>query len=393
MKNNNEKVTNNAVENSQPVNNNSEQQSVEKVSEEQKKTPKKSREKAIDNQCPGCGAPIKFDPSVGKWKCEYCNSEFTLEDMQKHNNASSEEVNKEDDVTEEDIEYTSYRCENCGAEIVADSQTSATFCVYCGNTAILKSKLAGKFAPDLLIPFKTTKEQAVQNFIGLKKGRPFIPKDFLNGENVEKIRGIYIPFWLNDILVSGTVNFTGEIVTRWSRGDTTYTKTDKYKLYRSGSMNFEKVPVDGSTRFANDIMNSIEPFNYKELVKYNHAYLSGFYAEMYDVSNEESFKEAGARTLRSGQEIFLNSAPGYSAKIPFENNLTSKQTGKAYALLPVWMVNVKYKDKTYLFAMNGQTGKFIGNIPLDKGKVVLWSIGIFAIILLVITLFIFGGLS
>lgn len=356
---------------------------------------KKNKEIAIDNHCPGCSAPIKFDPASGKWKCEYCKSEYTLEEMQKYNNASSEEVNdlKDEEVTEEGIEYTSYKCENCGAEIIADSQTSATFCVYCGNTAILKSKLAGKFAPDSLIPFKTTKEQAMENFKGLKKGRPFIPKDFIKEENVEKIRGIYIPFWLYDIHVSGTLNFKGEKVTRWSRGDTTYTKTDTYHIYRTGGMDFAKIPVDGSTRFANDVMNSIEPFNYKDLTKYNHAYLSGFYAEKYDVESDEAFKDAGRRSLHSGEQEFLNSATGYSSKIPIENKLTAQQTNKMYVLLPVWMVNVKYKGKDYLFAMNGQTGKFIGDIPLDKRKVVLWTIGLFLIILfvVVIAVVLFGG--
>lgn len=353
---------------------------------------KKIKEKAIDNQCPGCGAPIKFDPKIGKWKCEYCGSEFALEDMQNHNNASSEDVDRTSDVDEESIEYISYKCENCGAEIIADKETSATFCVYCGNTAILKSKLSGKFAPDTLIPFKTTKEQAIENFKGLKKGRVFIPKDFLNPKNVEKIKGVYIPFWLYDITISGSVNFMGDKITTWRSGDTTYTKTDKYKFYRTGSMNFERVPVDGSTRFNNDIMSSIEPFDYSGLVKYNHAYLSGFYAEKYDVESDVAFEDAGKRTLNSGQTIFLNSAPGYTSKIPFENKLTSQQTSKQYALLPVWMVNVKYKDKTYIFAMNGQTGKFIGDIPLDKGKVVLWSIGLFVIILLVVAVFVYGGM-
>ena len=144
-------------------------------------------------------------------------------------------------------------------------------------------------------------------------------------------------------------------------------------------MDYDRIPVDGSTRFTNDIMNTIEPFDYRELVDYNHAYLSGFLAEKYDVVSNEAFKEAGARAIRSTQDHILMDMGNYTSKVIFENTLVAKQSIAEYALLPVWMVNVKYKDKYYLFAMNGQTGEFIGDIPIDKNKVVWYSIGIFVL--------------
>lgn len=349
-------------------------------------------EKALDNKCPGCGAPIFFNPKLNKWKCAYCNSEYTLKEMQKFNNASNEKYNgdtKEEKVEKEEVKknrlpkekdhtvYISHKCKNCGAEIVADEQTSATFCVYCGSTAILQSKLSGEFQPELIIPFKTEKEQAIQAFVNLKKGRPFVPKDFTSQENIEKIKGVYIPFWLYDIFVSGSVNCDGKRITSWTRGDTRYTKTDTYAINRTGEMLFTKVPVDGSTRFANDIMNSIEPFYYEDIQEYNHAYLSGFYAEKFDVTSEDAFEDAKNRSLNSGKDIMYNDSRGYNTKIVVENSLSAKKENSRYALLPVWMVNVNYKDKMYIFAMNGQTGKFIGDIPLDKKKAWIWGILIF----------------
>ena len=44
-------------------------------------------------------------------------------------------------------------------------------------------------------------------------------------------------------------------------------------------MSYEKVPVDGSTKFDDDTMDSIEPFNYNELKQFNMSYLSGFLSE------------------------------------------------------------------------------------------------------------------
>ena len=336
-------------------------------------------ENALENKCPSCKASISFNAKLGKWKCDYCGSEFTLEEMQKHSdNASTVEKNKMETSSSDTYDdYISYKCESCGAEIVADSQTSATFCVYCGNTAILQSKLSGAFSPDLIIPFKNEKEQAVTAFKNLSKGRPLMPRDFNNATNIEKIRGVYIPFWLYDIGVSGNIQMNGETVETWTRGDTHYTKTNVFLLTRGGTMDFMKIPIDGSTRFDDDIMNSIEPFHYEDLVSYNHAYLSGFYAERYDLEGEELYKDISERALNSARKILVDDAKLYSSKVITSDNLVASQKDRKYALLPVWMVNVKYQDKMYIFAMNGQTGEFIGDIPLDKKRVFVYSIAIF----------------
>ena len=341
---------------------------------------KKKKEDTLENRCPACRASIKFNPKLGKWKCDYCGSEFTLEEMQKHSdNASTEKKNRKDAKVEDDnIEYVQYHCESCGAEIIADSETAATFCVYCGNTAILQSKLSGKFSPDLVIPFKNTKEDAIEAFKGLSKGRPLMPKNFNNETNIEKIRGIYIPFWLFDINNSGEIEMSATTTETWRIGDTRYTKTNYYRVIRGGTMDYVKIPIDGSTRFDNDIMNTIEPFDYNELVQYNHAYLSGFYAEKYDQDAKDVFAEAADRSINSTKEVFKNDTRAYATKTIVKDNVIAKENNRYYAMLPVWMVNVKYKDKMYIFAMNGQTGEFIGNIPLDVGKAFLYFFIIFA---------------
>ena len=344
---------------------------------------KKSMEKesAINNKCPACSAPIMFNPKLNKWKCEYCNSEFSLEEMQKYNNASSEENNEKGEDTE-DLELVSYKCQNCGAEIVADENTAATFCVYCGSVAILKSKLSGKFAPDSIIPFKKTREEAVKAFESLAKGRPLCPKDFTDKKNIEKIKGVYIPFWLHNITVKGELDSKATRVSTWTTGDYVFTKTDYYELLRDGEVSYIRVPVDGSTNFDNDIMNSVEPFNYDELIKYNHAYLSGFFAEKYDVPTEDTIKEASDRALESTKDIFYEGVAMYNNRYYTKNTLKPIENSTEYALLPVWMVNVKYGNKNYIFAMNAQTGKFIGDIPLDKGKA--WRYGILMFIIIAV---------
>lgn len=337
--------------------------------------------KVLDNKCPSCGAAIHFKPELGKFKCDFCDSEYTAEQLKDMDKLSKEETveSSKDSYSN----YVNYNCPDCGAEIITDENTAATFCVYCGNTSIIKNRLSGEFAPKYIIPFKMEKQKAIDAFKRLRKGRPLVPKSFVSEENIEKITGVYIPFWLYKVDVSGTVNVKATRVTSWSVGDTRYTKTDYYKVIRSGNMVYDRVPVDGSTRFNNDMMNSIEPFDYGKLINYNHAYLSGFLAEKYDVSKDDAFVDAKKRTLNSTKDQMLSSVVGYSSRTITSNDLESEICDTEYVLLPVWMVNVKYKDKFYLFAMNGESGKFIGNIPLDKGKAIILTIILFIIFLLV----------
>ena len=92
-------------------------------------------EKALDNKCPSCGAPLLFKPKSNKWECDHCKSSFTLEELKKFNNASSDENNKKEEVKDEpkavkkevkdNTVYVTYNCKNCGAEIIADEQTAS----------------------------------------------------------------------------------------------------------------------------------------------------------------------------------------------------------------------------------------------------------------------------
>ena len=353
-----------------------------------------AEKKVLDNQCPSCKAPIVFDAASGKFKCDYCSNSYTVEELKSAASKAEVKTEVEETATEDNTEYVSFNCPDCGAQVICDEHTEDTFCVSCGNVNIIHSRLEGKFAPSKIIPFKKTKEEAKAAFLSLKKGRPFLPKDFTEEKNIEKITGVYIPFWLYDIKVDGAITATGTKVTSWSSGDTHYTKTDYYEFTRDGSMDFNMVPVDGSTKFDNDIMNTIEPFDFSELIDYNHAYLSGFLAEKYDVDAEKAFGDAQARVSNSAKDIFVGTIHATSVVVT-NNGLVPNIKEKHYVMLPVYMVNTKYQDKYYLFAMNGQTGEFVGNMPIDKKKAVLWAVGIFALVVAIVfiisVILYFGG--
>jgi len=341
------------------------------------------KEKALDNKCPNCYALITFDIKKQLWHCEYCDSDFTLDELNKRgSNASSLENNK----VRETINVDEYTCKNCGAKVITDENTASTFCVYCGNATILKNKLTGVYAPDYIIPFKNTKEEIIQNFKNLQKGRPLMPKLFNDPKNIEKITGIYIPFWLFDINISGKAEFRGKQVSRWRSGDYQYTKIDTYNLIREANIEFDRIPVDGSSRFDNSLMESLEPFEYEKFEKYNHAYLAGFLAEKYDVDDKVSQETALTRSTNSTIKEMKNTCNGYS-DVTLNNETFNKQIKETdYVLLPVWMLNIKYGNKFYTFAMNGQTGKLVGNIPIDKGKAIILWVVVFLITFIILTI-------
>ena len=335
----------------------------------------------LDNKCPGCGAKIDFNPVNQLWDCQYCGSKFTLEEMQKHDNASNVSVNVVEQVMPEETmnNIDIYHCKNCGAEIMADETTTSTFCVYCGSTAILKDKIEQGRAPNYIIPFKKVREDAVEAFKKITRFKPLMPKCFKEVRNIEKISGVYIPFWAYDLEANGEIEFEARDVTTWSDSRYRYTKVDKYAVRKSGHFDFNKVLADASSRFSDELMDSIEPFNYDDLKAYNHAYLSGFLAEKYDVKESEGLDRAIERTNNTCVGLVANTV-GHMQKSVAYNGMLVNAKKIHYIMLPVWMVNINYNNKMYTFAMNGQTGKIVGNIPIGIKETIIWSVLVFIVL-------------
>ncbi|MCQ2974770.1 MAG: hypothetical protein MJ211_08160 [Bacteroidales bacterium] len=318
-------------------------------------------------KCPNCNSDLKFNAENQNWSCEFCGSAFSQTEIASITQKS--EQYSQSNPTQADIdqpELTVYKCKSCGAEMVTDENTAATFCVYCGNVGIMKNRLEGKFKPDYIIPFKKTKKEAIQAYNDYRKGKVLAPNEFGKPENIDKITGVYIPFWLYDGNAFGRVSGERHDITTWRQGNYTYTKTDIYHIDRAGSIQFEKVPADGSKKFDDDTMDSIEPFDFKEMIPFNYSFLSGFLAEKYDVGPDEDKERASLRMKNSIIQSLDSTIVG--TLINRQENKENNFTDIKYAMFPVWMLNTIIEGKPYTFAMNGQTGRMVGNIPIDKGK-------------------------
>lgn len=340
-------------------------------------------------KCPCCGGAIAFDAELQKMKCPYCDTEFETETLAAYDNELKNDsiddmrwdthAGSEWQAGEADS-LCSYVCQSCGGEIVCDHTTAATSCPYCSNPVVMKGRLAGELRPDLVIPFKYNKEAAKAALREHYKGKSLMPKVFADENHIDEIKGVYVPFWLFDADADAKMRYKATRVRSWSDPNYIYTETSYFSVRRDGTIGFDHVPVDGSTKMADDLMESIEPFNLTEAVDFQTAYLAGYLADKYDVSSSDSIERANLRIKKSTEEAFAATVQGYSMVTPEQSSIRLANGTAKYALFPVWVLNTVWKDKKYTFAMNGQTGKFVGDLPLDKKAYTKWLLGLTGVI-------------
>lgn len=325
-------------------------------------------------QCPACTGPLHFDGATGKLRCDYCDSTFTVAEIEARyaqpqvDTSESEAAGRNTDWGEDAGSVGAYRCPSCGAELICDATTAATACPYCGNPSIVPGRLSGALKPDVVIPFRLDKDAAVAALKRHYKGKLFLPRAFRGENHLQELKGVYAPFWLFDGVTDAQASYaaTRSMISR--HGNTEVTTTQHYRVERAGEFPFAKVPVDGSSRMPDDYMDSIEPFDYAELKPFSAAYLPGFFADRYDVSADESAPRAEERCANSALDALRRTVVGYQTCVPLSQTAHLRQGKVRYALMPVWLLNTRWKGRDFLFAMNGQTGKLVGDLPVSWGR-------------------------
>jgi predicted RNA-binding Zn-ribbon protein involved in translation (DUF1610 family) len=376
-----------------------------------------------DFKCTACGGSVSFDTDKQKLVCDFCGTEYDIDAPELHehdhegephvHHHSREEVGGEKKVTEvitdndgniweqekefwsdeEEDEFKVYSCNSCGGEIIGDETMAATSCPFCNNNVVIPNQFEGDLRPDFVIPFKLDKEYAKDALKKFYSGRKLLPKVFMDQNHINEIKGIYVPFWLYSGTANADLEFTGTKVRMYSDSNYNYTETKYYDINRGGAMDFKFVPVDGSSKIDDILMESIEPYKWEEATVFTSQYLAGFLANRYDMEAKDCIENAEKRIKNSTIETFKNSVSGYDS---VSLKRTEYQLGKVninYALAPVWFLNTEWNGKFYTFAMNGQTGKIIGDdMPIDKGIMMRkWlTVGaIVAVIIFIIAIMVF----
>lgn len=340
-------------------------------------------------KCPCCGGAIAFDSTLQKMKCPYCDTEFDIETLahydselkkEQTDNMKWETSKKEEWQDYETNDLRSYVCKSCGGEITCDKNTVATSCPFCGNPVVMMEKLSGMQKPNYVIPFKLDKKAAEAALKKHYEGKRLLPKIFKDENHIKEVKGIYVPFWLFDADADVSMCYKATKTRMWSDSKYYYTETSFFSVYRNGKIGFERVPVDGSTKMPDDLMESLEPFDFSQAVDFQTAYLAGYLADKYDVNREQSVKRANERIRKSAERAFDETVRGYASVIKESGSIQLHNGQVKYALFPVWLLHTKWNGENYLFAMNGQNGKMIGDLPLDKSAYKKWLFGLTVLI-------------
>ena len=361
-------------------------------------------------QCPACTGPLHYSAKSGKLACDYCGSSFDVAEIEalyarkeaeaaaakQAADAKAEAAQAAKDEAAEAAAASGgwdtsdlsrdwgaeadglrvYSCPSCGAELICDQSTAATACPYCGNPAIVPGQFSGALRPDYILPFRLSKDDAVQALRAHYKGKPFLPRSFTSANHIEQIQGVYVPFWLFDGGAEGAASYRASNTNVFETGDYEITETRHYHVVRAGSLAFEKIPVDASSKMPDDHMDSIEPFDYAQLRPFSTAYLPGYLADKYDVTIDDSRDRADTRCRETLAQALRETVTGYGTCVTDRTDIRLHRGKVHYALLPVWMLSTKWHGQDFLFAMNGQTGKLVGDLPTDRGR--FW--GMFAAI-------------
>ena len=356
--------------------------------------------------CPNCAAELFWNAELGSLHCEYCERDFIPEDLDKSFSVESTAEPKEEKITREVDPYDKatddstsadlvvYSCTNCGADVITARSTVATTCAFCGRAISLSDKLVGNFKPERIIPFLQDEEKAIQIYKNYCKKAVLSPKQFKKNNEIKKVKGLYVPFWLHSFDEEADVLIGAENVFSHKRGDDKVIEHHRYQIPMHVSGKFTSIPTDGLSNLDNNLMSAIEPFDYSKLTDFNPAYMAGFYAEEYDEDAETTRNAALSRADEAMKNNATQNAGLYEVKVCESFTSSYSNETSAYAMLPVWMFNVEYKNKNYQFAVNGETGKIAGKLPTSVGKLIGAALGsgiLTQAICLVIRLLTYGG--
>lgn len=316
-------------------------------------------------KCRNCGGNVVYEPDKRKMICPHCESEESQVKTEGRNTGT---------------------CPSCGAPLEKGEYGSAGPCPSCGNYLIYDERVSGNYQPDLILPFKISRQRAKEILRQEFGARIFSPSSFLSEAALRSMEGIYVPFWMYDYDADVLYQGEGVKIKTWRSGDTQYTETSHYLVERELGIAFDKIPVDASIAMDDAVMDMMEPYNYSVLEPFEEKYISGFTAEVYNQSSEQ-LKERAESRARQDAQVLLNETLGGYHSIRTKNSRTSLNQKQAmYALMPVWLYEYRYRNKNYRFYVNGQTGKVIGATPVSAEKTVFYGISIFGFVTATLTL-------
>lgn len=270
-------------------------------------------------RCDNCGGTIKWDTRKRCLVCESCRRESKPMPYHDTSDASS---------------FSDYECPGCGAPIMMEQNSINTTCPYCGNQLILKSEISNQKAPDIVVPFFLTAEDAQKEILDHVKNQWFVPQKVKRNCSLDMIKAVYAPFWLYSCKATASA-FRKKI-----------------------DIEFENIPGKGTIQIKNSEADMVFPYDIRNADKFSPDYILGYQAETPSENDDRIIKRLKKKALISVKSKFSE----YSAQHP---KITYSDEQISYGLFPIYIYRVILYKKTYHYVVNGQTGKVIGRLPYN----------------------------
>ena len=340
-------------------------------------------------KCPSCGAGLEYQPGQRVMACPYCGTEVDQASIAEASQ-QFEQDNAPQNAQQQALEahLRTYNCTSCGAQIITDDTTAATRCYYCHSPVVLSDRLSGEFRPDGVIPFAFDKAKAEQAFDQYIRKHRFVDRRFFTPDQREMLSGVYYPYWIGDFEGEGEFVGTGTRVSTHSNSREVITTTRFFNVHRAGRLSFRNVVRRGLTKTDRLISDGIQPYDLEKTQPFAMGYLSGFLAEIRDVP-EDSTQADMTQEINGYAPGLIKKGNTYNS-LQGETSFRVTQSRMRYVLLPTWVLTYKggRDGVPFFFMMNGQTGKTCGKLPVSRGRLAAWCVGIAAA---VIAVFCAGG--
>lgn len=338
------------------------------------------------HRCPHCGSSdVALDAEEGKLKCNYCKTLFETKSANEYGGVEGMKgetrgEGAEDIVPGDDIVKT-FKCPACGAEVVinTDEATSAS-CHWCRHIFSANEAVSNGAVPDLVLPFKITKEEAVEKVRECINGRTEpIDEKFKKALDERGVDGVYFPYMIVD--VNARMEMKGRAETNLDKSKVTPPwRVEAFDIERNFTILVDDLTVESSSARlnqdtyvnSNNIINAILPYDTENATLWDANYLRGFSSEKRNV-DVDSLKEIVAlQTGDIGRRKAKELTTKYDRGVRWtKEHLGIKGTKWKAAYLPVWLFSYQDEERAsariYYVAVNARTGETVGCLPLSTG--------------------------
>ena len=271
-------------------------------------------------------------------------------------------------------------CKDCNMKFSDNANTSQ--CVFCGSSNIVDFDTSEDETH--YIPFVKTYNDAIADYKKKTRFKFLLPFTFKNKKTRKRIVKAFFPVKIYDAKVYGKIVFyaADEII------DKKNTEVKQYEVSYDTNFDYNNVLVSSCSKIDESNYTNVFKYDYSQMTVFNNDVLGDALHVYSDVDDSVDINKLNEKIVKNSVNIVRGSI-GHELKKLKENNMSVLCNGQKKILVPMYVLNIKYKNNDYFYLMNGQSGESFLNIEISKTKIVVVSLLIFTLIFLVIMLIAF----